>query len=104
MSAGSMSGIGPVSVRYAAQIRELLQAQAMHRMAADEEAARASHAAEKAARLEAPSKPKDAPKPAGTNEPVQAKASADASKPDTPAAAADKPATATPAQLVDVRA
>ena len=40
MSAGSTSGIGPVSVRYAAQIRELLYAQAVQRMAAEQEAAR----------------------------------------------------------------
>lgn len=40
MSASGSGAIGPVSVRYAAQIRELLFAQAMQRMAADQEAAR----------------------------------------------------------------
>ena len=49
----ALSGIGPVSVRYAAQIRELLYAQAVKRMAADAEAARAEAEAERAARLEA---------------------------------------------------
>lgn len=41
MSDGSTGAVGPVSVRYAAQIRELLYAQAVQRMVADEEAARA---------------------------------------------------------------
>ena len=44
-------GIGPVSVRYAAQIRELLQSQAIDRMAAEEEAARNAEKAEKAERM-----------------------------------------------------
>jgi hypothetical protein len=48
-----VGGIGPVAVRYAAQIRELLFSQAMKRMAAEEEAARAEASAERAARLEA---------------------------------------------------
>ena len=43
MSAG-LSGIGPVSVRYAVQIRELLQSQAAKRAAAEQEAARAEQA------------------------------------------------------------
>lgn len=41
MSAGGPGVIGPVSVRYAAQIRELLFARALQRMVADQEAARA---------------------------------------------------------------
>lgn len=41
MSAGATGAVGPVSVRYAAQIRELLFAQALRRMAAEQEAARA---------------------------------------------------------------
>ncbi len=52
MSAEATGAIGPVSVRYAAQIRELLYAQAVQRMAADQEAARASADAERAARTE----------------------------------------------------
>ena len=52
MSADATGAIGPVSVRYAAQIRELLYAQAMQRMVADQEAARASEAAERVARAE----------------------------------------------------
>ncbi|HOY76817.1 MAG TPA: hypothetical protein PLN33_03355 [Hyphomonadaceae bacterium] len=52
MSADATGAIGPVSVRYAAQIRELLYAQAMQRMAADQEAARANADAERAARHE----------------------------------------------------
>jgi hypothetical protein len=66
MSADSVGGVGPVSVRYAAQIRELLYAQAVHRMAADQEAARATAQAERAARVEAIAKPEAA-------EPVKAK-------------------------------
>ena len=53
MSDGSTGAIGPVSVRYAAQIRELLYAQAMHRMVADEEATRARLDAERNARSDA---------------------------------------------------
>lgn len=52
MSAEGTGAIGPISVRYAAQIRELLYAQAMQRMAADQEAARANADAERAARTE----------------------------------------------------
>jgi CRISPR/Cas system type I-B associated protein Csh2 (Cas7 group RAMP superfamily) len=52
MSAG-LSAIGPVSVRYAMQIKDLLDTQAIKRMAAAEEAARAADAAERAARVEA---------------------------------------------------
>lgn len=52
MSADATGAIGPVSVRYAAQIRELLYAQAVQRMAADQEAARANADAERAARAE----------------------------------------------------
>ena len=44
MSAG-LSGIGPISVRYAVQIRDLLHAQSVKRMAAEQEAARAEQAA-----------------------------------------------------------
>lgn len=54
MSAGSTGMIGPVSARYAAQIRELLQVQAVQRMAADQEAARAD--ADRKARAEAAAK------------------------------------------------
>jgi hypothetical protein len=48
----AVAGIEGVSARYAAQIRELLYSQAIKRMAAAEEAARAEAAAERAARLE----------------------------------------------------
>ncbi len=54
MSAGSANGIGPVSVRYAAQIRELLYTLAVQRAAAEQEAARQQDAAEKAARFQPP--------------------------------------------------
>lgn len=53
MSAGTTGAIGPVSARYAAQIRELLHAQAMQRLAAEDEAARQAAAAEREARAEA---------------------------------------------------
>ena len=56
MSAGATGAIGPVSVRYAAQIRELLYAQAVQRMAAEQEAARANAEAERTARVEAVAK------------------------------------------------
>jgi hypothetical protein len=52
MSAG-LGGIGPVSVRYALQIRELLNVQAIKRMVAEQEAARADAGADRAARIEA---------------------------------------------------
>ncbi|MDP3736194.1 MAG: hypothetical protein Q8R02_02325 [Hyphomonadaceae bacterium] len=50
---GAVLGIGPVSVRYAAQIREMLYSQAVKKMVAEQEAARAEAAAERTARLEA---------------------------------------------------
>ncbi|MEQ1610685.1 MAG: hypothetical protein ABL956_17235 [Hyphomonadaceae bacterium] len=56
MSTAATGAIGPISVRYATQIRELLQAQAVQRMAADEEAARAAAQAERDARADAASK------------------------------------------------
>ena len=48
MSAG-LSGVGPISVRYAVQIRELLQSQSIKRMAAEQESARADEASRTAA-------------------------------------------------------
>lgn len=60
MSAGGSGAIGPVSVRYAAQIRELLHAQAVQRMAADQEAARARAEADRTARMEAAAKAEEA--------------------------------------------
>lgn len=56
MSAGDIGAIGPVSARYAAQIRELLYAQAVQRMAADQEAARAKSESDRAAREQATAK------------------------------------------------
>ena len=52
MSAVGTGAIGPVSVRYAAQIRQLLFAQAIQRIAADQEAARAQSNADRAAHVE----------------------------------------------------
>ena len=87
MSADATAAIGPVSVRYAAQIRELLYAQALQRMAADQEAARASAQAE---RQPAP-------------EPIKAKI--DAQQPATPDVKSEPaPAITAPAQLVDIQA
>jgi len=63
MSAGELGVIGPVSVRYAAQIRELLFAQAMQRMAADQEAARAQTQADRATRIEAAATAEEARQP-----------------------------------------
>jgi hypothetical protein len=98
MSAAASGAVGPVSVRYAAQIRELLFAQAMQRMAAEQEAARASASAERDARAEA-AKTQDV-------EPVKAKV--EAAKPvDLPAQAKapePKPDANAPGQLVDIQA
>lgn len=63
MSAAGAGPIGPVSVRYAAQIRELLHAQAMQRIAADQEAARARAEAERTARTQAAAKAEQSTKP-----------------------------------------
>jgi hypothetical protein len=91
MSASGSGAIGPVSVRYAAQIRELLFAQAMQRMAADQEAARA----EAAAQVEPVREPVEAK--ANVAEPAHAKP-ASASTEARPAANAETP------RLVDIQA
>lgn len=102
MSDGSTGAIGPVSVRYAAQIRELLYAQAVQRMVADEEAARAQADAERDARIEAIAKSQAAepldvkvqsPEPT-TYKPAPAKQ---------PDVTTDKPAITT-GQLIDIQA
>ena len=96
MSDGSTGAVGPVSVRYAAQIRDLLYAKAVQRMVADEQAARAQSEAERAARVEPVEKPA---------EPLDVKV--DKSEPVAYVAArqapADKPAVTT-GQLVDIQA
>lgn len=97
MSADATGAIGPVSVRYAAQIRELLYAQAMQRMVADREAARASEAAERAERAEP--KAKD-PELHVKVEPLPAAQRREAK----PAATAAKPEHAAPGQFVDIQA
>lgn len=75
MSASGSGAIGPVSVRYAAQIRELLFAQAMQRMAADQEAARVESAANTEA--EAPPAEPARIKPAGPFAEAQSSATAE---------------------------
>lgn len=97
MSAGGAGAIGPVSVRYAAQIRELLFAQAMQRMAADQEAARAQAEADRASRVE----PAADAKPVRKVEP--AKTETRASAPDATSEAAPPPP-AEPARIVDIHA
>lgn len=98
MSAGASGAVGPVSVRYAAQIRELLFAQAMQRMAAEQEAARASASAERDARAEAAR--------AEPSEPIKAKV--ETAKPgelSTPAKAPEPTAeTLASGTLVDIQA
>ena len=99
MSAGSSASIGPVSVRYAAQIRELLQAQAVQRMVADQEAERAAAEAERAARVEAAARPSE-------TKPLHVKVEVPEPKPlpapvKLPEAPAETPA---PGQLVDIQA
>jgi len=97
MSADGTGAIGPVSVRYAAQIRELLHAQALQRMAAAEEAARASAEAERNSRVEPVEKTEEV-------EAVKAKPEAQpvpvASEPVRP----EKPEPVPPGQLVDIQA
>lgn len=100
MSAGATGAIGPVSVRYAAQIRELLHVQAVQRMAADQEAARVTAEADRVASAEASAKAAkdaeplrakvEAPEPTPLPEPVKAPEA----KPETPA----------PTHLVDIQA
>jgi hypothetical protein len=101
MSAGATGAIGPVSVRYAAQIRELLYAQAVQRMAADQEAARANAEADRTARAEA------AAKAAADAEPLRAKIQAPEAAPAPEPVKAPEPkpeAPATTAHLVDIQA
>ncbi|MDZ4761735.1 MAG: hypothetical protein SGJ21_11745 [Alphaproteobacteria bacterium] len=50
------NAIGPMSVRYAAQIRELLSVQAAERNAASEEAARQTARSRRAAQFEPPAR------------------------------------------------
>ena len=98
MSDGSTGAIGPVSVRYAAQIRELLYAQAVHRMVADQEAARAE--ADRTARIEAAAQTQ-------AREPLDVKVQTLEPYNGSPAkqadASSDKPAV-TAGQLVDIQA
>lgn len=105
MSADATGAIGPVSVRYAAQIRELLYAQAVQRMAADQEAARANADAERAARAEPKVKE---PELHAKVDPLHTTQRAEAAKPatDTPAPVAvqSKPADVTPGQYVNIQA
>ena len=88
MSAVGTGAIGPVSVRYAAQIRQLLFAQAIQRIAADQEAARAQSNADRAARVE-PAPKSEEPKPVEISETI---------------AEPKLVVTAAPAQLVDIQA
>jgi len=97
MGTDESGAIGPVSVRYAAQIRELLHAQALQRMAEAEEATRASAAAERAARVEPIAQP-EAPLP------IQPKAEAATPSPQAERAAPEKAEPVPAGQLVDVQA
>ncbi|MFT3725338.1 MAG: hypothetical protein QM773_17350 [Hyphomonadaceae bacterium] len=98
MSAGATGAVGPVSVRYAAQIRELLFAQAMQRMAAEQEAARAADAAQRAANAEAAKMKEPEPIDAKVEAPKQVGLPAPIKAPEA------KPETATTGQLVDIQA
>jgi len=69
MSAVGTGAIGPVSVRYAAQIRQLLFAQAIQRIAADQEAARAQSNADRAVHVE-PAPKSEAPEPVNPSDAV----------------------------------
>ncbi len=96
MSAAAPGAVGPVSVRYAAQIRELLFAQAMQRMAAEQEAVRASDAAERAASADAAKT-----KPDALNARLDAATAPEASAPVRPPEPKSEPV---PGQLVDIQA
>jgi hypothetical protein len=101
MSAGSTHGIGPVSVRYAAQIRELLYTQAVQKAVAEQEAARQQDAAEKAARLQPPADEAPAMKldaETGTDNKPQSNAA------DAPAETIAPATMPTPGEIVDIKA
>jgi hypothetical protein len=108
MSAG-LSGVGPISVRYAVQIRDLLHAQSIKRMAAEQESARAEQASRAAAARRAEvdalrsSLKVDEPKPAVR---VDVKVDAKVDPAPAPAEAPKPVATADTAsgQLVDISA
>jgi len=91
MSAIATGAIGPVSVRYAAQIRELLFAQALQRMAADQQAARAA-----SGRAEAEQTRQQPDDRTQSPEPAPAKSAEPAHEGKTPGAMA--------ARLVDIQA
>ncbi len=97
MSAGGAGAIGPVSVRYAAQIRELLFGQAMQRMAAEQEAARAQADADRTARAEAATKAEQVSQPLHARIDVKT-APSEASAEPTSAPAVE------PARIVDIQA
>ncbi len=100
MSAGDTGAIGPVSVRYAAQIRELLFAQAMQRMAADQEAARLKADSDRAAASEAAARTEEARQP--LRQKVEAPEQTALAKPiNLPDAPAETPS---PGHLVDIQA
>ncbi|MFZ4683975.1 MAG: hypothetical protein ACOYMK_00020 [Hyphomonadaceae bacterium] len=98
MSAFSPVTIGPSSVRYAAQIRELLFAEALRRMVADQEAARTQLKAERAASLEAAAKAEASPQNAPTRPTVLEDV-----KPLEAVADTRQGAATTPARLVDIQ-
>ena len=108
MSAG-LSGVGPISVRYAVQIRELIQSQSAKRMAAEQEAARADQAARAEAARKAAvdalrsSLKLDEPKPAvKVDVKVDAKVDHAPAEPEAPAPVATADVAA--GQLVDIEA
>jgi hypothetical protein len=88
-----LGGVGPVSVRYAAQIRDLLYTQAVKQMVAQQEAARAELAAERTARLEAIQSRNEA---FAVEEPVKV-------DPQTAAKAADRSELAEPVKQAEVK-
>jgi hypothetical protein len=107
---GAVLGIGPVSVRYAAQIREMLYNQAVRKMVAEQEAARAEAAAERTSRLEAIRSRNETPAP---EEPVKVDAQTTArasertelaepvNQPDAKESAPVQSASVSPAQIFD---
>jgi hypothetical protein len=96
MSAAATGAIGPVSVRYAVQIRELLHAQAVQRMAADQEAARATAQAERDARADAAHKAEEAAPP-------KVESSEPTARPELTKTAEPKPEHAPAGHLVDIQ-
>ena len=107
MSAVATAGIVGVSARYAAQIQELLYVQAVKRMVAEQEAARAKADAQRNAFIESMRAMDAMDEPVKVEvDPETAKAAAEAAEPAKPSEPQEAPAATTvaPAQIFDLQA